>query len=108
MTKLSRITVLCLATWPALGYLPSVSAAELIPPKLATEAKLSEAEARALAFKAFPGDIDGMELERVPGGSGLRYSFVMQKGDEHRTVAVDAKTGRILEIAQIPSGHESE
>ncbi|MDA8093628.1 MAG: PepSY domain-containing protein [Betaproteobacteria bacterium] len=108
MTKSSRIAVFCLASLPALGYLPSVHASELIPPKLATEAQVSESAARAQAFKAYPGNVQGVELERAAGGSGLRYTFEMEKGGEHRSVAVDAKTGSILENVQMTDAHGSE
>jgi hypothetical protein len=44
--------------------------------KLAKDAKISIAEARAIALKAHPGKITDEELERESGGTGLRYSFV--------------------------------
>ncbi|MDA8092562.1 MAG: PepSY domain-containing protein [Betaproteobacteria bacterium] len=108
MAKLSRTAVFCLACLPALGNLPSVHAHELIAPKLATEAKISVSDARAQAFKAYQGNIDAVELARAAGGSGLRYTFEMEKGGQHRTVAVDAKTGRVLENLQTAGEHESE
>lgn len=64
------------------------------------EAKVSLAAARALALKAVPGGrIVGQELEREPGGSGLRFSFDVKTGKVTREVGVDAKTGKILENA---------
>ncbi|MDA8384457.1 MAG: PepSY domain-containing protein [Betaproteobacteria bacterium] len=107
MTTRSRIAVFFLASLPALGYLPSIHASDLIPPKLATEAQVNESAARAQAFKAYPGNIQGMALERAAGGSGLRYTFEMEKAGEHRVVAVDAKTGSILENAPRADEHGS-
>jgi uncharacterized membrane protein YkoI len=67
--------------------------------KLAKVAKVSIAEARAIALKAHPGKITDEELERETGGSGLRYSFDI-KSETTQEVGVDAKTGRVLENAQ--------
>lgn len=65
--------------------------------KYAHEAKITLAEARAIALKAQPGKISDEELERETGGSGLRYSFDIKNGAVTREVGVDAKTGTILE-----------
>ena len=65
--------------------------------ELAKDAKVTLAEARAIALKAFPGKITDEELEKEKGGSGLRYSFDIEKGRVIHEVGVDAKTGRILE-----------
>src|SRR5713101_4008076 len=61
------------------------------------EAKVTLTSARQIAFKASPGKIVSEELERESGGSGLRYSFVIQKGKAQQEVGVDAKTGQVLE-----------
>lgn len=61
------------------------------------QAKISMSAARALAQKAFPGTIVKAELERERGGSGLRYSFDMRKGNSWHEVGVDAMTGQVLE-----------
>ena len=37
------------------------------------------------------------ELEKEKGGSGLRYSFDIEKGRVIHEVGIDAKTGRVLE-----------
>ena len=68
--------------------------------KLAKEAKISIAEARAIALKAHPGKITDEELEREAGGTGLRYSFDIKSGSSTQEVGVDARTGRVLENAR--------
>jgi uncharacterized membrane protein YkoI len=65
--------------------------------QLAAEAKITLAEARAIALKVFAGEIASEELEKEKGGSGLRYSFDIKNGSVVHEVGVDAKTGRILE-----------
>lgn len=68
--------------------------------KLAKDAKVSIAEARAIALKAHPGKITDEELERESGGTDLRYSFDIKSGSSTQEVGVDAKTGRVLENAK--------
>jgi uncharacterized membrane protein YkoI len=63
----------------------------------ATKAKVTMTEARALALKAYPGEIVKEELEHERGGSGLRYSFDMRHGTQWREVGIDAVTGHMLE-----------
>lgn len=65
--------------------------------ELAKHAKVTLAEARAIALKAHPGTITDEELEKEKGGSGLRYSFDIRSGKVTQEVGVDAKTGKILE-----------
>jgi uncharacterized membrane protein YkoI len=65
--------------------------------ELAKDAKISIAEARAIALKAHPGKITDEELEREAGGTGLRYSFDIKSGSSTQEVGVDARTGRVLE-----------
>ena len=65
--------------------------------KLRGEAKIGMKEARAIALKAHAGSIRDAELEREPGGSGLRYSFDIANGRHVREVGVDASTGVVLE-----------
>jgi uncharacterized membrane protein YkoI len=65
--------------------------------ELAAQAKISLAEARAIALKVFAGEIASEELEKEKGGSGLRYSFDIKNGSVVHEVGVDARTGRILE-----------
>lgn len=63
----------------------------------AKDAKVTMAQATAIALKAQPGTITDKELERESGGSGLRYSFDIKKGGATHEVGVDAKTGKVLE-----------
>ena len=65
--------------------------------ELANQAKVSIAEARAVALKAYPGTITDEELENEKGGSGLRYSFDIKRGKVTQEVGVDAQTGKVLE-----------
>lgn len=65
--------------------------------KLRGEARIGIKEARAIALKAHPGKITDEELEREPGGSGLRYSFDVANGRHVQEVGVDAATGAVLE-----------
>ena len=63
--------------------------------ELANQAKVSIADARAIALKAHPGKITDEELEN--GKGGLRYSFDIKGGTVTREVSVDAQTGKVLE-----------
>lgn len=66
--------------------------------QLAHLAKVPIATARQIALRTVPhGKIVDQELEKEPGGSGLRYSFDVQTGKVKREVGVDAMTGKILE-----------
>jgi hypothetical protein len=65
--------------------------------ELAPEAKVTIDQARAIALQAALGKIDKEELEKEDGGSGLRYTFVIQRGTKAYEVGVDAQTGAILE-----------
>jgi uncharacterized membrane protein YkoI len=65
--------------------------------KLAAKAKVTMAQASAIALKAHPGRITDKELENEGGGSGLRYSFDIASGGKTFEVGVDAKTGAVLE-----------
>jgi len=66
--------------------------------QLSKQAAITAGQARAIALRAVPqGKIVAQELEKEPGGSGLRYSFDVKLGGVTREVGVDAKTGKILE-----------
>ncbi len=65
--------------------------------ELASQAKVSLLQARAIALKAASGTITDQELEREPGGSGLRYSFDVKRGARTFEVGIDAETGAVLE-----------
>jgi uncharacterized membrane protein YkoI len=67
--------------------------------KLASHAKVTIAQARAIALKAHPGTITDEELERESGGSGYRFSFDIRNGSKIFEVGVDAQTGKVLENA---------
>jgi len=62
---------LIMATVPAIAYTGQ---------ELSKQAKVSMAEARAIALKAHPGKITDEELEKEKGGTGLRYSFEIKRG----------------------------
>jgi len=65
--------------------------------EFAKQAKVSISDARAIALKAHPGKITDEELEKESGGSGLRYSFDIKRGNVTQEVGVDAQTGNVLE-----------
>jgi uncharacterized membrane protein YkoI len=65
--------------------------------KLVGNAKITVADARAIALKAHPGKITDEELEKEAGGSGLRYSFDIKDAKGMQEVGVDAKSGVVLE-----------
>jgi uncharacterized membrane protein YkoI len=67
------------------------------PANLRAQAKIDMSHARNIALKAWPGKIVKEELEREPGGSGLRYSFDIKSAKATHEVGVDAKTGKVLE-----------
>jgi len=84
----------------ALGLLLMASAVDAIAftgETLAREATVSLTHARGIAIKVCPGKILDEELEHEIGGSGLRYSFVIQQRKVKREVGMDAKTGELLE-----------
>lgn len=60
-------------------------------------ATVNLAHARAIALKTEPGAIADEELEREPGGSGLRHSFDIKAGGRTREAGVDARSGAVLE-----------
>jgi uncharacterized membrane protein YkoI len=64
---------------------------------LAPKAKVTMAQARAIALRAHPGQITDAELENEGGGSGLRYSFDIRSGGRTFEVGVDAASGAVLE-----------
>jgi uncharacterized membrane protein YkoI len=48
-------------------------------------------------LNAVPGTVTDQELEKEPGGSGLRYSFDIKAGAKTLEVGLDAQTGAVLE-----------
>ena len=79
------------------GHAPSTPFRLPAGQELAKEAKVGIEQARAIALKAHPGKITDQELEREPGGSGLRYSFDIRANKVTFEVGVDATTGAVLE-----------
>jgi uncharacterized membrane protein YkoI len=67
--------------------------------ELAGEAQFSLPKARAIALNAVPGRIIDEELEKEPGGSGLRYAFDITLDGAIHEVGVDAQTGALLKSA---------
>ena len=65
--------------------------------ELANEATIGLLKARVIAQKTRPGKITKQELEKEPGGSGLRYSFVIKSGAKLYEVGIDARSGAVLE-----------
>jgi len=58
-------------------------------------AKLTMAQARAIALKRAPGKIADAEYEKE--GGGWRYSFDIRQSRRIHEIGVDANTGRIVE-----------
>ncbi|WP_281663800.1 MULTISPECIES: PepSY domain-containing protein [Paraburkholderia] len=75
----------------------SVGAQAFSGQQFTRDAKIGITEARSIALKAHPGRIVGEELEKEPGGSGLRYSFDIRTGQGTQEVGVDAQDGVVLE-----------
>lgn len=81
----------------ALAVSAAASPSHFAGEALMGRAKVSLAQARAIALKARPGKIVDQELEKEAGGSGLRYSFDVAAVGKTYEVGVDAVTGRVLE-----------
>jgi uncharacterized membrane protein YkoI len=94
----AAITAIVLATGNTFAFTGS----QYLP-----QAKLTPKRARQLAEKAWPGEVLSEELEEEAGGSGLRYSFIIQQGNTKHEVGIDAKTGKLLENS-ITSGEFGE
>ena len=78
----------CAVSFPSMAY-PGQ--------KLERQAKVSIAKARQIALAARPGSIVDEELEREPGGTGLRYTFGVRSEGVLYEVGVDAASGVVLE-----------
>ena len=93
MKKMISLAILALSTATAAHARPMVlDGLEYLP-----EAKISVAQAQSIAKKAFPGVIVEQALEKKPGGSGLRYSFDVESHHITHEIAIDAKTGAVLQ-----------
>lgn len=78
----------------------AVAAPKPLPLKggeLARSARVNLATARMAALRVRPGVITEQELEREAGGSGLRYTFIIQSHHKPYEVGVDAANGAVLE-----------
>jgi hypothetical protein len=67
--------------------------------ELANDAKITLADARAIALKTFSGEIKAEELEKEKGGSGLRYSFDIEKGRVIHEVGITLRPVGCLKTA---------
>lgn len=76
--------------------------------ELASQAKITLADARVMALKARPGKIVDQELEKEGGGSGLRYSFDIVSHHKTIEVGIDAMTGKVLENGTESPGKEAK
>jgi uncharacterized membrane protein YkoI len=76
--------------------------------ELASQAKITMAQARANALKARPGRIVDQELENEGGGSRLRYSFDIVSHGKTIEVGIDAMTGTVLENGAESKGKEAK
>jgi uncharacterized membrane protein YkoI len=94
MRKLTiAVTGVLFAATGATAAVPKhFAGAELLP-----MAKITLAQARAVAVHAHPGVITDQELEKERGGTGLRYSFDIKNNGKTFEVGVDARTGKVLE-----------
>lgn len=92
MTNLIFIATLSIMALPAQSFATSSHSA-----KQTMQARISMAQAKKIALKAFPGKILHQEIEHEKGGSGLRYSFDIKRGNIVHEVGVDAVTGKVLE-----------
>lgn len=87
---MNKLPLLAMAA-AAAGLVPAMAISA--PKKPA--AKLSMAQARAIALSKAPGKIADAEYEKE--GGGWRYSFDIRQGTRIHEVCVDANTGRIVE-----------
>lgn len=87
MSRFNAFAILLLA---GAGLAGAAQAANHAPP-----AKLSMAQARAVALKAAPGKLISGEYEKE--GGGWRYSFDIRQADHVQEIGVDANSGKILE-----------
>jgi uncharacterized membrane protein YkoI len=65
--------------------------------ELAKSAHITIEQAQVIALKVRPGKVTDRELEKEPGGSGLRYSFDIAAGGKTYEVGVDAADGKVLQ-----------
>lgn len=71
-------------------------------PQHAPKAKLTMAQARAIALKAAPGKIAESDYEKEKGA--WRYSFDIRQGKRIHEIGVDANSGKIVESSYETAG----
>lgn len=91
MTRSAIVRLACIA----IAACSATGAFAYTGENLAHNAKLTMAQATAIAEKARAGVITDRELERENGG--LRYSFDVKAKGHTYEVGVDAMTGKVLE-----------
>jgi len=92
----------------AAGTLAATAAGAAVAPlptpfkghELSSQAQVSLSQARAVAMRARVGAIVDQELEKEPGGTGLRYAFDVKGRGATYEIGVDALTGRVIENAR--------
>lgn len=87
---MKTITLFTIAVAASLATPAAARQTETPPP-----AKLTKAEAQAIALKAAPGTIVEGEYEKEDGG--WRYSFDIRQGKRIHEIGVDANSGKIVE-----------
>jgi uncharacterized membrane protein YkoI len=97
MNRLSLFALAAAAGLAAASAQASTASKPFVGHELAGQAKITLAQARAIALKARPGRITDQELEKEGGGTGLRYSFDVASHGKTIEVGVDAVTGKVLE-----------
>ena len=93
----ARVTLTVLIRSAVLTVLMTGTAFALTGEKYLSQTMVTPPQARQIALKAYPGKIVSQEIEKEAGGSGLRYSFVINNKKAQHEVGVDAKTGALLE-----------
>ena len=108
MKSTLNIAIFAAASLLATGAMatPKPGAAPYAGHERAAGAKLSLAQARAIALKARPGKIVNHELEKESGG-GLRYAFDVKSHARTFEVGVDAMSGKVLENARETPAREA-
>ena len=86
MSKFTRLLALA-----AISGVPAVATAAPKPPA----AKITMAQARAIALRTAPGRVISAEYEKE--GGIWRYSFDIQQKGHVQEIGIDGRTGRIVE-----------
>ena len=69
-------------------------------PAFKAKAKITEAEAKNIALKAYPGEIKEVEYEIEPNGDASYEFDIITKDGKEMKVEVDAATGKIVEASE--------